>query len=263
VVLRIFDAFMNEGVKVLYRFALAVLDHNRDALMRTTTSKEFKQVLHAQTAACSVDVDLLMKNAFAYPLKRKELHLDEPLEQSPIEDSLPVFYRPKIAQSSLIIEDDKFEILWAWIPHRMGIKDPVFVYSADKHGWSLSTITHRCAKEGPNIVLIKSDSGAVFGAFLTHPLDITRSEFYGDRDCFLFTLAPGTSCYKWTMTNDLFIKAGADHFIIGGGGSGYGLFIHRDMWGRSDCSDTFDNPPLDAARTDKFQILALEIYAFR
>lgn len=52
---------MNEGVKVLYRFALAVLDHHKDALLKTTTAKEFKQVLSSYTCHCSGKFDALVK----------------------------------------------------------------------------------------------------------------------------------------------------------------------------------------------------------
>jgi hypothetical protein len=59
-VLRIFDAYMNEGVKVLYRFGLAVLHHHKDTLLKATTAKEFKEVLNAY-CNCDGNVDALIK----------------------------------------------------------------------------------------------------------------------------------------------------------------------------------------------------------
>jgi hypothetical protein len=260
-VLHVFDAYMNEGVKILYRIALAVLDCNKDALLNASTAKEFKTTLHSHVNLIASNFDSLMKAGFAFQLSRTDMEMEyTPPTQ---EDSESVFYRPKIVTPSSIIEDDKFEIIWGWIPHRICIRDPFLLYSGEKHGWSLSTIVYRCKADAPLLFIIKSDSNAVFGAFLSHAPSPTHPEFYGDRECFLFTLKPATSCYKWTMKNDLFMRCHADYICLGSGGKGHGLFIHKDMWGRTAYCETYDNPPLDTTNPDHFQILALEIYAFR
>jgi len=111
--------------------------------------------------------------------------------------------------------------------------------------------------------VVKSESNAIFGAYLSHPPSPSNPEFYGDRDCFLWTLKPATSCYKWTMKNDLFMRCSTDYICLGSGGKGHGLFIHKDMWGRTDYCETYDNPPLEPVHPDRFQILAIEIYSFK
>lgn len=59
-VLRIFDVFLNEGGKVLYRVALAFLKMNKAELLGCTTEEEFLQVLKVAAAKCK-DPDSLIK----------------------------------------------------------------------------------------------------------------------------------------------------------------------------------------------------------
>eukprot|EP00026_Physarum_polycephalum_P005632 Phypoly_transcript_05667.p1 GENE.Phypoly_transcript_05667~~Phypoly_transcript_05667.p1 ORF type:complete len:307 (+),score=17.82 Phypoly_transcript_05667:365-1285(+) len=158
-VLQIFDVYMNEGVKIWYRIALAVLDYNKDELFKCSTSQEFKVALNMLASQCSANFDSLTKAGFAFQLSRTDMEIDySPPAQ--MDDLDTVFYRPKISTPSAIIEDDKFEIIWGWIPHRICIRDPYLLYSGEKHGWSLSTIVYRCKSDAPLLLLVKSESNA-------------------------------------------------------------------------------------------------------
>eukprot|EP00026_Physarum_polycephalum_P005492 Phypoly_transcript_05527.p1 GENE.Phypoly_transcript_05527~~Phypoly_transcript_05527.p1 ORF type:complete len:408 (+),score=40.75 Phypoly_transcript_05527:99-1322(+) len=105
-VLQIFDVYMNEGVKIWYRIALAVLDYNKDELFKCSTSQEFKVALNMLASQCSANFDSLTKAGFAFQLSRTDMEIDySPPAQ--MDDLDTVFYRPKISTPSAIIEDDK------------------------------------------------------------------------------------------------------------------------------------------------------------
>lgn len=59
-VLRIFDSFLNEGGKILYRVALGFLKKMKAELLKTITEKRFIKVL-SQHAHNWSDADALMK----------------------------------------------------------------------------------------------------------------------------------------------------------------------------------------------------------
>jgi len=65
----------------------------------------------------------------------------------------------------------------------------ILLYSSVKMGTSIKQFTERCLNRGPTLIIIKDTYGSVFGAFVSQ--DWKRcSHFYGDGNCFLFTIKP-------------------------------------------------------------------------
>ena len=62
----------------------------------------------------------------------------------------------------------QLEALWMWLPSRFQIKEAVIVFTTEQDGRSLRTFYDKCGKEEATIMLIKTNKGEVFGAFLTH-----------------------------------------------------------------------------------------------
>lgn len=97
-------------------------------------------------------------------------------------------------------------------------------------------------------------------------------QYFGDGETFLFSIFPKTVKYDWigkqkdpsqlTSTQQLFMSATDCSFAVGGGGSGFGIYIDENLSrGETHRCDTFENDPL----TDSdpyFDVKVIEIIAF-
>lgn len=264
--LRVFDIFMNEGNKIFYKVGLAILKLNTESLMHAHCKQQFLRVLQYVTTHL-YESDKLIKTAFTFQFSNKHTQkLDKShghMIQHIKEPQMPIYYRPRIRHSSSIIDDEQFEVMWAWIPHRYCIQDPVLVFSTERNGFSLHTMIHLCAKSSPLLIIVKSNHNAIFGAYLTDPwVKSAEEQYYGQRESFLWTLEPHAGHWGWTGNNDYFMRTGLDFICVGGGtASGNGLWINDDLDGRSCRCDTFDNPQLDPI-SEFFHCVAIEVYTF-
>jgi hypothetical protein len=143
-----------------------------------------------------------------------------------IEDpSLSITNLPIIKQSSLLVSQEQFEVIWQWLPSRYRVKNPVRHFSSSKDGFSVLSIYRKCHKSAPHVLIIKTKQGKVrthspflsalcvyellthsithpttrlafclqseqvFGAYLTDGWRQAQ-KFYGSGECFLFTIYP-------------------------------------------------------------------------
>jgi len=269
-VLRIFDAFLSEGSKVLYRVGIAFLKRLQTIpdVMQCETAQELEKVVE-YVAMQTFDSDALMKKAFSLRLKRsqvQELHCKNKnlLNNHHSEFSNDIYYRPKITTPSKVIQDEQFEIIWSWLPKRYCIKDPILLYDTDTKGYSLRNLLSSVSSESPTLLIIKSADGkGVFGAFISHEW-VKHSKFYGDRQCFLWRMLPEPQRYGWEEgCLDLFMLIETSYVHIGGG-NGCGIRFDDEInRGVTEPCDTFKNPPLTVDGSTDFVVAALEIYGFK
>jgi TBC1 domain family member 24 len=273
--LRIFDAYLGEGQKILFRVALAHLKICQGSLLRASTAEEFVGIIRQRAAQTPNPVNLL-KKAFEIQLQRKDFHRYNEKNRAKIthvvEPQIPVYYKPIIRQPSVIISDLQFELLFSWLPNRFGIEDPVKLYSSDQEGYSLKHFIDKMAqlpssKQTPTIFITKSTKGEVFGAFLgVHAAwEFSKGRsFSGERDCFLWTFVPESMKFGWYEgCADYFLHIDRDRGISIGGGNGTGLHIDNEMNnGTTQKCDTFNNKPLTHDERENFQLAAFEVYGF-
>jgi len=115
----------------------------------------------------------------------------------------------------------------------------------------LNTLISKCGKKEPTILLIKTSSKNVFGAFVTTTWERNLGEksaaYKGTGEMFLFGLVPSMKKYSWTKANNFFMMIEARSFMMGGGsdgkiGSGCALWVDDELHkGFSEPSPTFDN----------------------
>lgn len=129
---------------------------------------------------------------------------------------------------------------------------------------------HSCNKgvDFPCIMLIKSDNGAVFGAFFTERIKTNKDHFKGSSDNFVFQIRPTYNAYLSSGTNPYYYFCDGKNLYIGSGGQGNALAIGDDLiLGYSKSSETFNSPPLFhvqgspmVKRDGAFTILCLEMF---
>eukprot|EP01061_Rhynchopus_euleeides_P010855 TRINITY_DN20426_c0_g1_i1.p1 TRINITY_DN20426_c0_g1~~TRINITY_DN20426_c0_g1_i1.p1 ORF type:complete len:886 (+),score=320.89 TRINITY_DN20426_c0_g1_i1:33-2690(+) len=197
---RIVDMYILEGVKVLYRMALAVLKEMQGVPGR---SMPYDAGLR--------DDDRLVSTAFNFPLKKKELMTkrSDSIHGS-IDTSLQnvVMYRPKLAAKSRILDDPQYlETIYSWIVTSQLQGELRLVYDKNEHGKSLQTLAKQCSpKEGAGhacLVVVKAvprqsstrstravhAEEEVFGYYLSDPL-VPRAAPFGKLTSFGFKLVP-------------------------------------------------------------------------
>jgi len=263
--LRIFDSFLNEGSKILYRAGLAILMIKMNELLKTTTPKEFISILQHCTIQF-FDDDLSMKKAFGISMSRR--HFDnlntknKPKLSAVIEPKLPMYYRPKIHTPSKIITIQDFELLWSWLPQKIAIEDPILLFSTADDGFSLTTFFNKIGSTKPTIMILKTDQNEVFGAFVTEAW-ARQTGYFGDRDCFLWSLKPNAKKFGWYKgCTDYFMEVTSKKLLVGGGdGSGLELDDEFNNGVTQKCT-SFQNDPLTKDGRHNFRCVAVEMYGF-
>ncbi|XP_047636797.1 TBC1 domain family member 24 isoform X5 [Phacochoerus africanus] len=269
---RVFDVFLVEGYKVLYRVALAILKFfHKVRAGQPLESDNVKQDIRAfvKDIAKTVSPEKLLEKAFAIRLfSRKEIQL------------LQMANEKALKQRGITVKQKRFFF--------------------------------HCEGHEPTVLLIKTTQKEVCGAYLSTDWAERNKfggklGFFGTGECFVFRLQPEVQRYEWVVikhpeltrpvssenttslpslchsaspdasdrlspflaarhfnlpskTESLFMAGGNDCLIIGGGG-GQALYIDGDLnRGRTGHCDTFNNQPLCS---ENFLIAAVEAWGFQ
>jgi hypothetical protein len=162
-------------------------------------------------------------------------------------------------RSTSILSKDLIEKIVQDLPTRYGICDWCLLYSSNRDGYSLKSCVEAARKREPALFVVRDSKNALFGAFLSEPLE-KRDGYYGTGETFLIKMLPEYCIYKATGLNAEFICCEKDFMALGGGGK-FGL--HLDSYlerGISEHSPTFGNEPLSA--TPNFKVVAVEMWGF-
>ncbi|KYQ94360.1 RabGAP/TBC domain-containing protein [Tieghemostelium lacteum] len=273
-VLRIFDIYLNEGFKVIYRVGLALLMIHKRTLMKCSSAEKFLGTLKNLNIQMN-DSDQLIKKAFGIHLKRNQLNSIDAKQNIKLHDhpepSIPIYYKPKVLTPSKIIEDESiYEVIWNWLPHRLCICDPRIIFSTNTHGFSLSQVYEICKGHYPVMVFIKSRTN-VFGFFSGEELK-PKDKYWGSSETFIFSLKPNIYVYKPilldinnsttdTKINSLYLQVGNDSLKVGSSEFGENaIYLDHELHGKSNSTETFANPPLNDS--EQFESIVLEVIAF-
>lgn len=96
--------------------------------------------------------------------------------------------------------------------------DPTLLYYTGVDGWSLTTLLWRCDQHKPTIVLIKTKTGSVFGAYVSDEWHKDNKTYFGDRDTFVFSIHPKEAKYTWKTNCPPFFVLVTDRSISIGHG---------------------------------------------
>ncbi|NXP07415.1 TBC24 protein, partial [Thinocorus orbignyianus] len=215
--IRVFDVYLLEGQKVLYRIALALLKQYRLSVTSAELEgTDIKADLQAfmQNIAEHVTVDKLLERAFGIRLfSRKEIWLLQMANRKALMErgitmvqSRQSFHLAVDMQnfSSSIVTAQEMRIVWSWIPERFSLFAPLLLFSTSEDGCSLQRFYTRCEGYEPTVLLIKTTEGEVCGAFLSSDWSERKksgatSGFFGTGECFVFTVCPEMERYEWVF----------------------------------------------------------------
>ncbi|XP_065706596.1 TBC1 domain family member 24 isoform X1 [Patagioenas fasciata] len=220
---RVFDVFLVEGYKVLYRVALALLKFFRKVRAgQPMESDSVQQDIRAfvRDIAKSVSPERLLEKAFAIRLlSRKEIHLlqianEKALQRKGITVKQKSVASPKRQNVHLAVHAENFrsEIvsvkemrdIWSWIPERFALCQPLLLFTTLEHGCSLNRFYSHSEGHEPTLLLIKTTAREVCGAYLSTDWGERRRggsklSFFGTGECFVFRLQPEVERYEWVI----------------------------------------------------------------
>ncbi|KAM9310545.1 nuclear receptor coactivator 7-like isoform 1-T1 [Pholidichthys leucotaenia] len=152
---------------------------------------------------------------------------------------------PVLTTHSELLNDHHLQKLAAQMPARTQGYPWQLVYSTAIHGSSLKTLYRNMASlDSPVLLLVKDMYKKVFGAFCSDPFKVSKY-CYGTGETFLFTFNPEFQVYRWSGENSYFVSGNFASLQLGGGGSGFGLWLDADLYhGASFSCPTFHNAPL-------------------
>ncbi|XP_009647916.1 TBC1 domain family member 24 isoform X1 [Egretta garzetta] len=220
---RVFDVFLVEGYKVLYRVALALLKFfHKVRAGQPMESDSIQQDIRAfvRDIAKSVSPERLLEKAFAIRLfSRKEIQLlqmanEKALQQKGITVKQKSVASPKRQNVHLAVHAENFKSeivsvkemrdIWSWIPERFALCQPLLLFTTLEHGCSLSRFYSHSEGHEPTLLLIKTTAKEVCGAYLSTDWSERRRggnklSFFGTGECFVFRLQPEVERYEWVI----------------------------------------------------------------
>ncbi|XP_035404811.1 TBC1 domain family member 24-like isoform X1 [Cygnus atratus] len=220
---RVFDVFLVEGYKVLYRVALAILKFfHKVRAGQPMESDSIQQDIRAfvRDIAKSVSPERLLEKAFAIRLfSRKEIQLlqmanEKALQQKGITVKQKSVASPKRQNVHLAVHAENFKSeivsvkemrdIWSWIPERFALCQPLLLFTTLEHGCSLSRFYSHSEGHEPTLLLIKTTAKEVCGAYLSTDWSERRRggnklSFFGTGECFVFRLQPEVERYEWVI----------------------------------------------------------------
>ena len=139
-----------------------------------------------------------------------------------------------------------------------------FSRSTIRDGTSLSTMYRKSSCVSPTVMVVRDDSGYVFGCFATEAWVANGgggAKYYGTGETFVFQLVPQMVAYKWARTNSFFMASSSGYVASGGGGESGGAALYIDgelLRGSSSPCETFRSGSL-SGKPD-FGVKALELW---
>ncbi|MDP2437163.1 MAG: ankyrin repeat domain-containing protein, partial [archaeon] len=197
-VLYVFDAYLNEGSKILYRAALAILEELKPRLLACKSKADCLNVI---SMFCSqlhlVKIKEIMSKAYSIYLSRSTFAALERANQWKTSTVQPFttqqFYTPRPKpRGSSIIPFELWEKLYSHLPSRIRIMDPHLLFS-NEDGYSLTGLINastRSRRSYSCLLLIKSISPvpAIFGCYTPSRWVYKGDVSYGSSpEGFLFT----------------------------------------------------------------------------
>lgn len=242
---KVWDAWLCEGSKVIYRYGLALLKvlcgklellrpgddwwaHIRDwtqdpsfcfdevkkvafSLRRklfTSLTWSMLERLHSANAQKAASPSSSAMVSAKKNLGESEFRMTE----EKTDESQPFFWPPfqisQVPEPTLLKSVPFRALLVDWVPELERHKTLRAVYSTEIFGFGIEILFSHCRSTSPSLTVVESTDGAIFGAFCSDPWQPSRT-VYGNGQCFLFRLKPSATVFRWACKKGGGKKTGA------------------------------------------------------
>lgn len=143
------------------------------------------------------------------------------------------------------------------------------LFSSSSHGESFQSLSSAVINQGCTILIVKDDSGNVFGGYASQPWSL-KPKFYGDPCCFLFSLKPDLNICVASGHNNNYMYMNSGQYTLPNGIGMGGQMEYWGLWldakyglGQSNVScSTYSNYSMLSANKD-FKVNALEVWCVK
>ncbi|KAG8431133.1 hypothetical protein GDO86_019366 [Hymenochirus boettgeri] len=213
--IRVFDVFLLEGNKVLYRVALALLKLYRHHVDREVPDVRSDIQSFVKNISHHMSPEKLLEKAFSIRLfSHKELWLLQMANRKALSHRGITVMQPRqsahmwvsmVDFNSVIVTALEMRTVWSWIPERFSLCPPVLLFSTMEHGYSLQRFFSHCEGFEPTVLIIKTTAEEVCGAFLSSDWAERKkycgqvSTYFGTGECFVFRVRPEMERFEWVV----------------------------------------------------------------
>nr|CAB3266835.1 TBC1 domain family member 24-like [Phallusia mammillata] len=208
----LFDMYLLEGYKALYRVALAILKFYRKVGISDPSDIASAVFEFCQIIDTKVSTPLLFRKAFSFKLPSskeiKKMHqkIQMSLTHKQLDSDVTVYHRNPWDYLSVvkevtsnIVNESLLSTLYCWIPETEALNKPKLLFSTENNGYNIQTFFSCIEEHEPTILLIKTLNDEVIGAYLPSAWIERKDDcgFFGTGETFIFSLLPETKVCRW------------------------------------------------------------------
>lgn len=104
-----------------------------------------------------------------------------------------------------------------------------FLYSTATHTRSLAELISKICYKGPTIMIVKDNTGRMFGGHGSTSWCDTNGGWVGNGECFLFSISPKMAVFHSTGKDENFQMLSSDFLSLGGSKGNFGLELNSDL----------------------------------
>lgn len=158
--------------------------------------------------------------AFAYPLKRSNYDFKKAANNAFDPNSgiggSDYEYIPNVPLNSTIAEYNDFAMIWKMIPDYAKIRVPSLIFSSNVDGYNLNTLYRNCLPYKNEykftLLLIQTFKKQVFGCFLDEVFKLSKKEYVGSAESFVFTIKPRVERFLDAGVNNKYLLGETTYF---------------------------------------------------
>lgn len=205
--LEVFDSFLLEGYKIIFRFGLGIFVLKRKELLKdlNTLFEPLKCSFHHLKETSFRDISLTSSEIRALVRrfsKTRGFSVIDNLSTMDHNRRMPVFTTKETRLTKQ--NQDWLRLIWGWIPERMACLSLRLLFSSQTDGRHLLNFLKRTLTMEPLLVLIETMDFARVGCYLSKSFDLaTTAAPYGTGETFVFD---SEYPYRWTEENSSFIR---------------------------------------------------------
>lgn len=254
-VIRIFDNFLTDGIKFLFRSGLTILklyvNQPKPSKSQQLPLISFESIMKF----CSVDVQNLttvqsfidecysIKNLSSVKLAKiyqkadseftsgtytisettdEKLFMSPPALSSEFLSVREIMISDRIAPfdfKSSILDYLMWDQLWEWLPDSVTVREPVILFSSDTDGISLSTFFNKCDHHSPTVILIRTTDNDTIGSFCSEDWSKrydSSHTYFGTGETFVFSLTESQDGTVCYKWNDDHIESNTSMMFMSG-----------------------------------------------
>ncbi|XP_064481222.1 GTPase-activating protein skywalker-like [Ornithodoros turicata] len=230
-VVRVTDCFLLEGVRALYRCAMALIILSISELTsgpKGAAPVDAGVLLERMVSFCKmcpVNVDVFLEVAYGIKgISGKSLNdlllkaeasvrswTSTDLPPLPSCHSLPVqqerYDRVRSASTAIVpkvksqvLDADQLGTLWTWLPARIAMQEPRLIFTTNEHGCSITSFFQRCEIWEPTLILIRTTQDERLGVYCSTQWAERHKErsYFGTGESFVFAFdGEKGSHYPW------------------------------------------------------------------